>query len=210
MSKSSQLDKINFSSDLSELINAEFSYIAQTAFQSNEDRARVSTFYISSIGSLIAAIVSSQLFADSTKLSISNQQGTAYAFAFLFGILFVSGLITVLQLARLRLAWFKSVEAMNHLKRFCVEANGTVDLEKVFLWNDSELPHVIDPLSLSLLLAFQVIMLTSLMFGTCIYYIGIINNSWWLYPAIWSGIFALIPLFLVYVWAVQDKLNKKV
>ena len=39
-----------------EIIAAEYEYIAQTAFQAHEDRARVSTFYLVSVGSLFGAI----------------------------------------------------------------------------------------------------------------------------------------------------------
>ena len=36
--------------ELDELLAAEYSYIAQTANQANEDRARVSSFYLLAVG----------------------------------------------------------------------------------------------------------------------------------------------------------------
>jgi hypothetical protein len=44
-----------------EMLQSEFTYIAQTAFQANEDRARVTTLYLVNLGGLVAALVSSQL-----------------------------------------------------------------------------------------------------------------------------------------------------
>jgi len=44
-----------------EILLAEYSYIAQTAFQAGEDRARVTSFYLVSVGTLVAAFLSSQL-----------------------------------------------------------------------------------------------------------------------------------------------------
>ena len=37
-----------------EMLIAEYNYIAQTAFQANEDRSRVTSFYFVSVGSLVA------------------------------------------------------------------------------------------------------------------------------------------------------------
>jgi len=191
--------------DLSDIITAEFNYIAQTAFQSNEDRARVSTFYLSSAASLIAAIATSQLLGDSSQPSSANQQAVAWAFAFLFGTLSFSGLLTILKLARLRLAWLKSARAMNHLKQFCVEANGAVAVEQLFLWNSDSLPKAASPTSLSSLLALQVVAMTGLMTGTCVYHIGIIRGEVWLYQAIVSGMLALMFLVAVYAVMVSER-----
>ena len=44
-----------------EILLAEYGYIAQTAFQAGEDRARVTSFYLVSVGTLVAAFLSSQL-----------------------------------------------------------------------------------------------------------------------------------------------------
>ncbi|MEO5887697.1 MAG: hypothetical protein ABIQ77_08545, partial [Anaerolineales bacterium] len=48
--------------DFDELLAAEYDYIAQTASQAHEDRARVSSFYLIAVGSLVAALFSTQLF----------------------------------------------------------------------------------------------------------------------------------------------------
>ena len=48
--------------ELDELLAAEYNYIAQTANQANEDRARVSSFYLIAVVSLLAALFGTQLF----------------------------------------------------------------------------------------------------------------------------------------------------
>jgi hypothetical protein len=42
------------------ILAAEYNYAAQTAFQANEDRARVTSFYLVTVGSFLAAILSTQ------------------------------------------------------------------------------------------------------------------------------------------------------
>jgi hypothetical protein len=48
--------------ELDELLASEYDYIAQTANQANEDRARVSSFYLIAVGSLLAALFGTQFF----------------------------------------------------------------------------------------------------------------------------------------------------
>ena len=43
-----------------DLLKAEYEYIAQTAYQANEDRARGASFYFVSVGSIVAAILGTQ------------------------------------------------------------------------------------------------------------------------------------------------------
>jgi len=43
--------------DVNEIVVAEFEYIATTAFQANEDRARVSNYYLMTAGAAVAAIL---------------------------------------------------------------------------------------------------------------------------------------------------------
>ncbi|MCE7860899.1 MAG: hypothetical protein DYG86_14080, partial [Chloroflexi bacterium CFX2] len=54
-----------------ELLHGEYKYIAQTAFQANEDRSRVTSFYFVSVGSFVAAIIGTQLEAQSRIVSFA-------------------------------------------------------------------------------------------------------------------------------------------
>src|SRR5512142_2460892 len=78
-----------------ELLRAELEYISQTAFQANEDRARVSSFYLVAVGSLIAALFSTQLLERNIDARL-----IPWTFCALFFVLTVLGTLTILQLAR--------------------------------------------------------------------------------------------------------------
>src|SRR5688500_6718537 len=119
--------------ELDELLASEYEYITHTANQANEDRARVSSFYLIAVGSLLAAIFGTQLFdpkffTNTVKLMFSA----------LFVLLTLLGTSTIMQLARLRAAWYESAEAMNQLKDFMVSQNES--LAKAFRWKSSTLP----------------------------------------------------------------------
>ena len=79
--------------ELDELLAAEFSYIAQTATQAFEDRARVSSFYLIAVGSLVATLFGTQ-FNESGELP----QSVRLMFCGLFILLTVLGTSTVVQL----------------------------------------------------------------------------------------------------------------
>ena len=58
--------------EFDELLASEFDYIAQTAAQATEDRARVSSFYLIAVGSLIAAMFGTQFIG--YEISPSDDQ----------------------------------------------------------------------------------------------------------------------------------------
>ena len=147
-----------------EIITAEYKYIAQTAFQANEDRARVTTFYLVSVGSLIGALIGTNPDTGKTTL---------WAFAGLFLFLSLFGTLTLLQLIRLRGAWFESISALNQIKDFAIDNAKDFHLEKAFRWRTSTMPASYKPWSVAFLLALQVSMLGTITFGFSIYYIGL-------------------------------------
>ena len=61
--------------ELFEIVKAEFDYISSTAIQAGEDRARVSEFYLISIGSSVAAIFST---------NFKSVDSSLFAYLFLF------------------------------------------------------------------------------------------------------------------------------
>ena len=144
-----------------EILTAEYEYIAQTAFQANEDRARVTTFYLVSVGSLFGAFFGTKDTPPST---------TYWAFSGLFLFLSYFGVITLKQLIQLRKAWFESAAAMNQIKDFIIEENE--NLSKVFRWKTKTLPDLYKPKSVAYLLAHQVITLDAVIFSAMIFYMG--------------------------------------
>jgi hypothetical protein len=152
-----------------ELLQKEYEYISQTAFQANEDRSRVTSFYFVSVGSFVAAIVGTQLEAQSKTIS--------FAFFTLFLVLTFMGGLTIAQLARLRAAWHESVEAMNTIKDFYIKHHPEV--ESAFKWRARQIPLTNKPYSIANLMAVEVALLGSLTTGACTYfllsYLGEVN-----------------------------------
>jgi hypothetical protein len=149
--------------DLDELLAAEFDYIAQTATQANEDRARVSSFYLIAVGSLVAALFGTQFFDPGFFNQTVN-----IMFSGLFLLLTLLGISTVMQLARLRAAWHESMLAMNQLKDFMVSQNS--DLQNAFRWTTRTLPSKYKTSSVSYYQAIEVALIGALMFGAGIFF----------------------------------------
>lgn len=150
--------------DFDELLAAEYDYIAQTASQAHEDRARVSSFYLIAVGSLVAALFSTQLFETD-----SFTQTVKIMFGGLFILLTLLGTSTIMQLARLRAAWFESMQAMNKLKEFMVSQNK--ELAKAFHWTNASLPSKFKTDSVSYYQAVEVALISALMFGAAILFL---------------------------------------
>jgi hypothetical protein len=183
------------SSELSiEILAEEFEYIASTANQTNEDRARVSSFYLVTVGSLVAALFSTQL------LDQGPDNGTLYLiFSGLLLVLTLLGTLTVLQLARLRAAWHESIRAMNQIKDYAISQDK--DLAKAFRWRENSMPSLYKSNSVSFQQTLEVAMLSGLTFGAAVYFLqmGIQYNCFacnWAYT-IAGGLFAFfLQLFL--------------
>jgi hypothetical protein len=173
---------------LDDMLTAEFAYISQVVFQSNEDRARVTSFYLITTGTLVAAILGSQV--ESLK-----DPETYRGFAVLFLILSLSSLLTLLQLIRLRQAWFDGVAALNALKSFYIER--FPDAKKAFRWSADSLPTKYKPWSISFLLALQVALLGGISLGGAVIFFGLITNFLWWGAAIIVGIaYSTFEMFL--------------
>ena len=151
--------------EFDELLAAEFDYIAQTAIQANEDRARVSSFYLIAVGSLVAALFGTQ-YVDPELLSTRDVN---LMFSGLFFLLTLLGSSTVMQLARLRAAWYESALAMNQLKDYMLEQNKT--LSRAFRWKTSTLPSKYKKDSISYYQAVEVALISGLMFGTVMFFL---------------------------------------
>lgn len=175
--------------ELDELLAAEYSYIAQTANQANEDRARVSSFYLLAVGSLLAGLFGTQ-FYDSGNLTVTVK----LMFSGLFVMLTLLGASTVMQLARLRSAWYESMLAMNQIKDFAMSQSP--ELTQAFRWRTSTLPEKFKPRSVSFYQAIQVAMISGLMFGAAIFFLQ--QAIFFVSPLTWvvSGIFGLLAIYV--------------
>jgi hypothetical protein len=174
-----------------QILIAEFGYIVQTAFQANEDRARVTSFYLVSVGSFIAAILSTQLF--------SNPQPAVYwSFAGLFLFLAALAITTILQLIRLRHSWYESVLAMNQIKDYYARHVASLNLEDAFRWKTSSIPPQGRTNSLSFYLVVEVGLFGAASFGAA-YFFTLLGFGWtsWV-PAIVLGVLFFGAEILLY------------
>ena len=175
--------------DLDELLAAEFDYIAQTATQANEDRARVSSFYLIAVGSLVAAMFGTQFFDPN-----SFSQTVSLMFSGLFILLTLLGTSTVMQLARLRAAWYESMLAMNQLKDFMVSENNS--LAKAFRWKTSTLPPKHKKSSVSYYQAIEVALISGLMFAAAVFFLQQAFFSIGLLHWIISALMGVLTIYL--------------
>ena len=185
--------------EFDELLAAEFNYIAQTAIQANEDRARVSSFYLIAVGSLVAAMFGAQ-YIDSTFLSIDVN----ILFSGLFVLLTLMGTSTIMQLARLRSAWYESALAMNQLKDYMMGQNQT--LTQAFRWTTSTLPSKHKKDSISYYQAIEVALISGLMFGAAIFFLQqatLSLGSLSLIPAAVLGIASVFVQLYIYQRALK-------
>jgi hypothetical protein len=175
--------------DLDELLAAEYDYIAQTAIQAGEDRARVSSFYLIAVGSLVAALFGTQLF--DPKFFSKNVD---FMFSGFFVLLTLLGTSTILQLARLRGAWYESALAMNQLKDFMVSHNK--DLAEAFRWTSDSLPNKFKTNSVSYYQAMEVALISGLMFGAAIFFL---QQAFFMITSLNWIIAILAGVFMVYI-----------
>jgi len=150
--------------ELDELLAAEYSYIAQTANQATEDRARVSSFYLIAVGSLVAALFGTQLF-DTEKFT----QVVKIMFSGLFILLTLLGTSTIMQLARLRAAWHEAMLALNQIKDFAMSQSP--ELFHAFRWRTDTLPPKYKTKSVSYYQAIEAALISGLMFAAATFFL---------------------------------------
>ncbi len=149
-----------------EILVAEYEYIANSASQANEDRARVASFYLVAVGSLVAALFSTQIFDTSTNFATLS-----ILFSGLFFVLTLLGGLTVIQLARLRAAWHESIQALNQIKEYAINKDN--ELADAFLWRNKSMPPLYKVNSVSYQQTLEVAILSGLTFGAAIYFFQI-------------------------------------
>lgn len=184
------------------ILAAEFEYVSQTAFQANEDRAKVSTFYVLTVGSFLAAMFGLQT-------DLLQRQFIYLAFAILFSILSLYAGLTLLHLVRLRQAWYESAQAMNQLKEYYIQNLDEPALDGAFRWRLSTLPVKFKPWSVSFLMALQVTILGGAAVGATLVFAGLAllsnTNAWLWVLAGFVGLIYAVDLIGLYWYLLRDK-----
>jgi hypothetical protein len=170
---STAVPKTDSGLDPDEILGVEFNYIAQAAFQANEDRARVTSYYLVSVGSFIAAILGTQLFSNPNS-------GVYLAFAALFFFLATLAVLTILQLVRLRLAWYEAARAMDQIKDYYIRNTRHKGLGQALRWQTATLPRPGKRSSISFYLAVEVAIIGAASFAAAVYFsvLGLGWSSW--------------------------------
>lgn len=181
--------------ELDELLASEYEYITHTASQANEDRARVASFYLIAVGSLVAALFGTQLF-EAEKYT----QAVKLMFSGLFVLLTLLGTSTIMQLARLRGAWYEAMLAMNQIKDFAMKQNP--ELTDAFRWTKDTLPPKYKRSSVSYFQAVEVSLISGLMFGTAVFFLQqaffpTITLFNWILSGL-SGLFTIYIQLIIY------------
>ena len=91
-------------------------------------------FILIAVGSLVAALFGTQFFDPKSLFTPPSTSCSADSFI----LLTLLGTSTIMQLARLRAAWYESMLAMNQLKDYMMSENKA--LVKAFRWKTSTLP----------------------------------------------------------------------
>jgi hypothetical protein len=174
--------------EFDELLASEFDYIAQTAAQATEDRARVSSFYLIAVGSLIAAMFGTQFMGMRSLPTTINLM-----FSGLFLLLTLLGTSTIMQLARLRAAWYESMLAMNQLKDYMIRENKP--LAKAFRWQSNTLPPKYKTSSVSYYQAMEVALISGLLLSASLFFL--LHAFFTIEFSHWT-LFILIGLLTIY------------
>ena len=140
--------------DANEILGHEFDYAAQSASQANEDRARLYEYYLAMLGVVAAAF-----------LADADRQGHALIFGLLFLGLGFQGGMSLLKLARLRLAWVESVRAMCQIKAYYAERCPEMELAAAFRWTAQTIPPAGKRWTVAFLMALMIALLGSASFG---------------------------------------------
>ena len=176
--------------DADNLLSSEYEYIAQSAFQANEDRARVSTYYVVTFGTLVAALFSLQIDND----ALGNLHR---ALVVVFLTLSLFGLSTLLQLVRLRQAWIESIRALNQIKEFYLGQLPQIGLAEALRWRTNTIPAPYKPWSIAFLLALQVALLGGVSLGASVYFLGLVlANPTWALPIFVGLTYTLLQIWL--------------
>ncbi len=181
------------------ILIAEYEYIVQTVFQTNEDRSRAASFYLVTFASFIAALVGARLEFDPQQVVYVN-----LGFGVLFAILSIFGLTTILSLVRLRQAWFESISALNQIKDYYIAQVGSQAFEQAFRWRMPNAPSRFKPNSVGFLLVTQVALLGGVSTAASVYFFLV---SLQVVQLLWISVVVFVLSFGGQVWMYKKLLN---
>lgn len=171
------------------ILEKEFEYTSQTAFQANEDRVRVFTYFIATGSGLIATV----LF-----LNLDRRLHLAI-FAAIFAAFCLLGFFSYLKLIKLRLSWDRSVRAMNQIKEYYIKNINDKNFENAFLWRTGTIPNPGKIWSIAFLMSQTIAIIATGSFTAAVLLLTrLLSGGWILEYGVIAGI--LSYGFLIALW----------
>jgi ADP-ribose pyrophosphatase len=154
---------------LETILSQEFNYANVTAYQANEDRARIFSLYLTLVGVLATALGVAFQFVQGQ----SNAQTRALFPPIAFLLVLLSGAlgsVFFLQIIHLRRAWRESVLTMNRIKEYYIRRLLPThpDAIDAFRWRLKTIPTGERFGSIPFLISFTVAVLGSLSYGAAV------------------------------------------
>jgi ADP-ribose pyrophosphatase len=154
---------------LETILSQEFNYANVTAYQANEDRARIFSLYLTLVGVLATALGVAFQFVQGQ----SNAQTRALFPPIAFLLVLLSGAlgsVFFLQIIHLRRAWRESVLTMNRIKEYYIRSllSAHSDIVDAFRWRLKTIPTGERFGSIPFLISFTVAVLGSLSYGAAV------------------------------------------
>lgn len=183
------------------ILMAEYDYVSRSAFQANEDRAKVTTLYLLTVGSFLAALLSLQV-------DIVASQAVSVALAALFTVLSGYATLTLLQLVRLRQAWHESILTLVQIKELYISSLADTPLKQAFAWSRETVPAKFKPWSISFLLAVQVTLLGAASLAAAVLFFGLALSgelkAWMWIIALLVALIYFFDILAVYWWLLRE------
>lgn len=123
-----------------DILIAEFEYAKDTASQAMEDRHKMVNYYLIIVGVLLNAVATLLTSSQEAEKLMMSEDLIRYAVFSLLFTLFILGILYLLKLIRLRLAWFESALAMNQIKDYYKKNAALLTLKPLpFRWTTESL-----------------------------------------------------------------------
>lgn len=170
--------------DPNKILELEFNYAKDTAFQANEDRVKEYSYFLTTAATIAGGFAFIDLESDLQII----------VFSLLLLSIWFLGLLSSLKLIKLRMGWLSSVKAMLKIKQFYTAQDKS--LTKAFKWNESSLPSVNKYWSITFInfLTITVVSILSLITAISIFLVNIADLGIWesVIIAVASGILMLL------------------
>ena len=175
--------------DPGDILIAEFEYAALAAQQANDDRVSVVNYYFAAIGTVLATVALLDLKSP-THLAVFGAITSGLA---------ALGVMSLLKLAKLRLAWYDSAQAMCQIKEYYIRDFPGQELASAFRWRAATIPAPGKRWSLAFLMAMTTALLSSAAMGGTLFLWGLALGRWWAVPGGLVGLTMIV--FQALLWS---------